>query len=66
MADNQSSPSLLSAIPLALLVLRQVMQFVTLERARTGKTVDEIFADAGLQIDANELALLTDLEKYNS
>lgn len=64
MPEN-TQPSLLSAVPLALLVLRQVMEFVNLERARTGKTVEEIFAEAGQQIDANELALLADLEKYN-
>lgn len=57
--------SILSALPLAMLVLRQVMGFVNAERARTGKTAEEIFAEAGIQIDANELALFADLEKYN-
>lgn len=58
--------SILQAVPLTLLLLRQIMEFVTLERARTGKTAKEIFTDAGVQIDANEVALLADLEKYNA
>jgi hypothetical protein len=37
---------------------------VAAERARTGKTTEEIFADASVQIDENDLALLADLTKY--
>lgn len=58
--------SILAAAPLALMVLRQVMEFVAKERARSGKTAAEIFADAGLQLDANEAALIADLAKYES
>jgi hypothetical protein len=63
---HETQPNYLSALPLALLVLRQAMQFIAAERARTGKTTDEIFADAGLKLDINEAALLADLEKYNA
>ncbi len=54
----------LSILPLALLVLRQILEFVARERARTGKTTEEIFTDAGVQIDENDLALIEDLIKY--
>jgi hypothetical protein len=54
----------LSALPLALLVLRQILEFIARERARTGKTTEEIFAEASVQIDENDLALIEDLVKY--
>jgi len=54
----------LAAFPLALLALRQILEFLARERARTGKTDAEIFADAGIQIDENDLALAADLVKY--
>jgi hypothetical protein len=62
---EEYKPSILSAVPLALLVLRQAAQFIALERARTGKTAEEVFSDAGIKIDTNEVLLLADLEKYN-
>lgn len=46
---------------IGLTVLRQVMAFISAERARTGKTYEEIFDDATSQIDANETALRADL-----
>ncbi len=52
--------------PLALALLRQVIEFVARERARTGKTYEEIFEDATAQIDANEAALIADLAKYDA
>jgi len=61
---QQASIDPLSAFPLALLALRQILEFLARERARTGKTDAEIFADAGIQIDENDLALAADLVKY--
>jgi hypothetical protein len=54
----------ITAIPLALLLLRQLLEYKAREQARTGKTSDEIFAEAGVQIDANDLALLEDQVMY--
>jgi len=51
----------ISIAPLALAVLRQVMEFIAAERARTGLTYEEIFAQATQQIDANDAALRADL-----
>jgi hypothetical protein len=61
---QQAGINPLSALPLALLLLRQILEFVAAERARTGKTSEEVFADAGVQIDENDLALVEDLIKY--
>ena len=54
----------LSALPLILLALRQIVESLARERARSGKTDAEIFADAGVQIDANEIGLAEDLIRY--
>jgi hypothetical protein len=51
----------ISIAPLALAVLRQVMEFIAAERARTGLTYEEIFERATQQIDANDAALRADL-----
>jgi len=54
----------LALIPVLLLALRKIVGFVDRERERTGKTAEEIFAEAGAQLDANEVALISDLAKY--
>lgn len=54
----------LAILPLLLLGLRQIVAFVDRERRRTGKTAEEVFAEAGAQLDANESALIADLVKY--
>jgi hypothetical protein len=59
MADENK---ILTLTPIALTLLRQVMAFITAERARTGLTYEEIFAQAASQLDANEAALKADLE----
>lgn len=60
----QTSGFPLAIVPLLLLALRQVVGFVSREKARTGKTAEEIYAEAGVQLEANDLALLEDLTKY--
>ena len=52
---------ILKAAALAALVARLAADFIGREQARTGKTAAEIFADAGIQLDENELALIADL-----
>lgn len=54
----------IAAIPLLFLALRQLLEYKARAQARTGKTAEEIFADAGVQIDANDLALLEDMARY--
>lgn len=61
--NTEFSP--LSLVPPALLILRQVMEFVAAERARSGMTYEEIFDAAGVKIDANSVALIADLAKYD-
>jgi outer membrane murein-binding lipoprotein Lpp len=56
----------LGIIPLLLQSVRQLLAFVDRERARSGKTYEEIFDEAGAQLDANEIALLQDLAKYST
>jgi hypothetical protein len=57
---------ILKAAALAALVGRLAAGFIGREQARTGKTAAEIFADAGVQLDENELALIADLAKYDN
>jgi hypothetical protein len=63
-APSEASVPPLGIVSLLLLALRQLMEFVAAERTRTGKTTEEVFADASVQIDENDLALLADLAKY--
>lgn len=58
---NETNFTPLTVVPLALTLLRQVMEFVSAERARTGLTYEEIFDRATQQLDANEAALKADL-----
>ncbi|HKX30646.1 MAG TPA: hypothetical protein VJ302_23355 [Blastocatellia bacterium] len=60
----QLGMSPLALLPLLLAAIRQITDFVARERERTGKTAEEIYADAGVQIDANAAGLLDDLVKY--
>lgn len=48
------------------LLIAQVIGFLAREKARTGKTSDEILADAASQIAENESALTEDLARYNT
>jgi len=56
---------ILKAAALAALIGRLAAGYIAREQERTGKTVAEIFADAGIQLDENELALITDLARYS-
>lgn len=56
---------LIKSVPVLLALLRQAMEFVAIERARSGKTAEEVFSDADVRLDSNQAALLADLEKYN-
>jgi len=50
-----------SVVDIGLTVLRQVMAFITAERARTGLTYEEIFDQADERLNANEAALKADI-----
>jgi hypothetical protein len=54
----------LAILPLLLLAIRQIMGFVDAEKARTGKTAEEIFDEAGVKLNDNDAALIEDLVKY--
>lgn len=54
----------LAFLPIALLMLRKVVNFINEERKRTGMTTEEIFDQAGEKIEALDLAFLEDFRKY--
>jgi hypothetical protein len=49
---------ILDLFPVVLKFARVGLKFVKAEQARTGKTADEILADADVTLDANEKRLL--------
>lgn len=58
---QQANAGLLGLLPALILIFRKISDFVARERERTGKTPEEIFNDAGLQLEANQIALIGDL-----
>ena len=56
---------ILKATAIVALFARLGANFFGHEQARTGKTPAEIFADAGLQLDENEVNLIADQLKYD-
>lgn len=51
-------------VPTLLMLLRQFLAFIDTERERSGKTTAQIFEQAGVRLEQNELNLMNDLVKY--
>lgn len=55
----------LKLVPFALFIIKQAQDFIEREKARSGKSRDEILLDAGVQFDVNQLDLAADLVRLS-
>ena len=60
MSDNQK---LLELLPFFIKTAAEVAELIARERQRTGMTMEEIFARAGLTLEENEAQLIADIAR---